>query len=65
MSAKLTQFITEWLRMNVVDRIGSAEDVSCLASKCVMEAARQGISREAIEHELGPIEECIRSALTQ
>jgi hypothetical protein len=65
MSAKLTLFITEWLRTNAVGQIAGADDLPYLVAKCVREAAEEGITRRELETELGPLEECIRTALNK
>ncbi len=63
MSAKLTEFITEWLRKNVVGQIASADDIPYLIVRCVGEASERGITRLELEAEVGPLDECIRGAL--
>jgi hypothetical protein len=63
MSAKLTQFITQWLHDNAVGQIAGADDIPYLVARCVREASAQGISRRDLEEELGPLEDCIRGAL--
>jgi hypothetical protein len=65
MSAKLTQFVIEWLRKNAVGQIAGADDIPYLVAKCVREASAQGITRLELEAELGPLDECIRQALNK
>ncbi len=63
MSAKLTQFITEWLRKNAVGQIAGADDLPYLVAACVRDASAQGITRRELEAELGPLEDCIGQAV--
>jgi cytosine/adenosine deaminase-related metal-dependent hydrolase len=63
MSSKIMQFLTDWLRWHVAGRVASPEDLPKLASRCIEDAARQGISRAEIESAIGPLEDCIRQAL--
>ena len=65
MSAKLTQFVIEWLRKNAVGQIAGADDIPYLVTRCVSDASAQGITRDELEAELGPLDECIRRALNK
>lgn len=65
MSVRITKFLTDWLRWNVVNRIGGPEDVSALADRCLRDARRQGISSSDIERAIGSVDECIRQSLLQ
>jgi hypothetical protein len=65
MSAKLTQFITEWLRKNAVGQIAGTDDIPYLVARCVREASEQGIPRLELEAELGPLDECISRSLNR
>ena len=65
MSLGVTNFLTNWLRWHVVGRVASTEDIPTLASKCLADASREGISRLDIELVVGPIEDCIRLSLRQ
>lgn len=65
MSAKVTSFLTDWLDRHVVGRIASAEDIRMLTSRCLDDAAQEGISGTDIERVVGPVEGCIRLSLRQ
>jgi hypothetical protein len=63
MSAKVTNFLTDWLHRYVVGRIASNEDIPAMASRCVYDASQRGISQLDIERVVGPVEDCIRLSL--
>ena len=65
MSAKVTDFLTDWLDRHVVGRIASSEDIPVMASRCLVDASRRGISQLDIERVVGPVEDCIRLSLRQ
>ena len=65
MSAKVTDFLTDWLQRHVVGRIASNEDIPAMASRCLDDASWRGISQLDIERVVGPVEDCIRLSLNQ
>ena len=65
MSAKVTDFLTDWLKRHVVGRIASNEDIPAMASRCLDDASWRGISQRDIERVVGPVEDCIRLSLQQ
>jgi hypothetical protein len=65
MSAKVTDFLTEWLNRHAVGRIASNEDIPAMASRCLDDASWRGISKRDIEGVVGPVEDCIRMSLHQ
>jgi hypothetical protein len=57
------KFLTDWLRWHTAGRVASPEDIPELVSRCVEDAAREGISRGEIERAIGSLEDCIRQSL--